>query len=94
MSNNYDYDDYDDGFHAFRAIQSSLKEALELPADPAFKELCAVVEDLHSCQGIINQIRKGFNNADDLLKIQQAIDEMREELIEVSAAEFERRTHP
>jgi hypothetical protein len=79
--------------YALRKVVDSLNFALSLPSDPQFKKACRTIENLHSSDGIINQIRERYKNADDLAKIVAAIEVMREELIEESAARFERRTH-
>jgi hypothetical protein len=86
----YKIDDPDWGL---KAMRDQMNWALALPADPDFGKLCSFVEDTQSSEGIINQIRKGFKNADDLAKIAMAIEAMREELIEESACRFERATH-
>jgi hypothetical protein len=78
---------------ALRAIQESLTFALNLPSDPEFQKACRTIENMHSAEGIVNQIRDKYKNADDLAKIASAIEAMREELIEESAARFERHTH-
>jgi len=99
------YDDYEnDSFkksqntmdfneRALRAIQESLTFALNLPSDPEFQKACRTIENMHSAEGIVNQIRDKYKNADDLAKITSAIEVMREELIEESAARFERHAH-
>jgi hypothetical protein len=98
----YDYEDMpastktyttDDPDWGIKAARDQLNWALSLPSDPEFKKLCTFVENTQSSEGIINQIRKGFKNADDLAKIAMAIEAMREELIEESACRFERATH-
>ena len=88
-SDNYD-DRQDDGLGALRAIQESLNWALNLPADPEFNKLCSLFD---GAEGIIAQIRQKCKNPDDLAKIVNAIEVMREELIEESSAKFERLTH-
>ena len=80
----YDYpettDTYEDrDLNALRAIQQSLNWALSLPSDPGFKELCTFVENTQSCEGIIQQIRQGYNDPDSLAKIKAAIECMMEE---------------
>jgi hypothetical protein len=89
-NDNYDDRQDDGGLGALRAIQQTLTWALELPADPEFKEFCDLFE---GAEGIIKQIRQKCKNADDLAKIVSAIEVMREELIEESSAKFERLTH-
>lgn len=74
-TDNYE-DRHDDGLGALRAIQQSLNWALELPADPEFKEFCDLFE---GAEGIIKQIRQKYNNPDDLAKIKAAIEAMQEE---------------
>ena len=71
------YEDRD--LNALRAIQQSLNWALSLPSDPDFKELCTFVENTQSCEGIIQQIRQGYNDPDSLAKIKAAIECMMEE---------------
>jgi hypothetical protein len=80
----YDYPEttknYEDReFCALTAIHQTLTWALELPNDPDFGKLCRTVENLHSAQGIINQIREKYNNPDDLATIKAAIEAMQEE---------------
>ena len=78
----YDYieTNYEDrNLGAIRAIQQSLNWALSLPSDKDFKELCNIVENTQSCEGIIQQIRQGYNNPDSLAKIKSAIESMMEE---------------
>lgn len=72
----YDYPDtYEDrNLTGLRAIQQSLSYALSLPVDPDFKELCTFVKNTQSCEGIIEQIRQGYNDPDSLLKIKTAIE--------------------
>jgi hypothetical protein len=71
----YDTDTYEDrDINAIRTIQQSLSYALSLPVDPAFKELCTFVKNTQSCEGIIEQIRQGYNDPDSLLKIKTAIE--------------------
>jgi len=89
-TNSDNYDDRQDGLGALSAIQETLNWALNLPADPEFKKLCDLFE---GAEGIIKQIRQKCKNPDDLAKIVSAIEVMREELIEESAARFERYTH-
>lgn len=86
----YNIDDPDWGL---KAIRDQMNWAMGLPADPDFHKACSFIEDTQSSEGIINQIRQGFKNADDLAKIATAIESMREELIEESAARFEQTTH-
>jgi hypothetical protein len=90
---NYENESFENNDLLLRAIQESLVSALNLPADPEFRESCKSIENMHSAEGIINQIRDKYKNADDLAKIASAIEVMREELIEESAARFERLTH-
>lgn len=73
-THNYE-DRQDDGLGALRAIQQTLNWALELPADPEFKEFCDLFE---GSEGIIKQIRQKHNNPDDLAKIKAAIEAMQE----------------
>ena len=61
-------------------------EAHDVMKLPKYKELS------HS-ERIIEDIYSNCLNADDLAKIESAIESMRETLIEISAARFERRTH-
>ncbi len=50
-------------------------------------------KELSHSERIIEDIYSNCLNADDLAKIESAIESMREMLIEISAARFERRTH-
>ena len=83
----------DDPDWGLKAIREQLNWALNLPSDPDFAKLCTFVENTQSADGVIRQIREKFMNADDLAKIVDAIESMREELIEESAARYERHTH-
>ena len=83
----YKIDDPDWGL---KAMRDQMNWALGLPADPEFNKLCSLFD---GAEGIIKQIRDKCKNADDLAKIAMAIEAMREELIEESAARFERATH-
>ena len=89
-SQTYKTDDPDWGL---KAIREQLNWAMGLPSDPDFHKVCDFVEDTQSIEGIINQIRNGFKNPDDLAKLETAIEVMREELVEESACRFEKRTH-
>jgi hypothetical protein len=75
----YDYPEisnYEDReeFCGLAAIQQNLNWALSLPGDPDFKELCTFVKNTQSCEGIIQQIRQGYNDPDSLAKIKAAIE--------------------
>jgi len=82
----YDYDRYESAAdyngRALTAIQESLTFALNLPNDPEFQKACRTIENMHSAEGIVNQIRDKYKNIDDLAKIASAIKAMREELLE------------
>jgi hypothetical protein len=83
INNMYDYPEisnYEDReFCGLAAIQKNLTWALSLPGDPDFKELCTFVKNTQSCEGIIEQIRKSYNDPDSLAKIKSAVECMLKE---------------
>jgi hypothetical protein len=66
---------------------------MQIATSPEFNQLAEKIENTHSIHGIIKEIRAKYKNADDLAMLETAIEAMREELIEESAARFERATH-
>jgi hypothetical protein len=84
INNMHDYleiSNYEDReeFCGLAAIQQNLNWALSLPGDEDFKELCTFVKNTQSCEGIIEQIRKGYKDPDSLAKIKSAIECMMKE---------------
>jgi hypothetical protein len=71
--------------HDLMQVQAIL-EAWDIMKLPAYVEP-------NSSERIIASIRAKCLNADDLSKIEAAIEAMREELIEISASRFEKHTH-
>jgi hypothetical protein len=71
--------------HDLMQVQAIL-EAFDIMKLPTYVEP-------NPSERIIASIRAKCLNADDLAKIEAAIEAMREELVEISACRFEKRTH-
>ncbi len=90
----------DDGSHTYfsYAIESNdleeqVDNVMQVQIWIAAWEVMNRAPYVEPAEKLIAEIRAKYMNADDLLKIESAIEVMREELIEESSAKFERLTH-